>query len=51
MGEQAEELHSSERCLAEMACALHRQVREELLTVRDAAEMRKVFRGQVAAGV
>jgi len=51
VAEKAEVLHSSEWCLAEVACTLHRQVREEVLTGREAAEIRKVFRDQVAAGV
>jgi predicted nucleic acid-binding protein len=51
LAEKAKALYSSEWCLAEVACALHRQVREKVLTGREAAEIRKVFRDHVAAGV
>lgn len=51
MAEKAETLHSSEGCLAEVACSLHRQVREKMLIGREAAAIRKVFWDQVAAGV
>ena len=50
LAEKAEELHSSEWCLAEMACALHRQVREGTLTPREAAEVRRSFRAHAADG-
>jgi len=51
LADQAEPLHSSEWCLAEVACTLHRQVREGALTGREAAEIRKVFRDDVATGI
>ena len=51
LAERAVTLHSSEWCLAEVACSLHRQVREKMLIGREAAAIRKVFWGQVAAGV
>ena len=34
LAETADVVHSSEWCLAEMACTIHRQVREGLLTGR-----------------
>jgi len=40
LAENAEVLYSSEWCLAEVVCALHRQVREAALTRREAAEFR-----------
>ena len=51
LAKKAEVVHSSEWSLAEMACTLHRQVREGLLTGREAAEVRHVFRDHVTAGV
>ncbi len=51
LADQAEPLHSSEWCLAEVACTLHRQVREGALTGREAAEIGKVFRNDVATGI
>jgi predicted nucleic acid-binding protein len=47
---QAEALHSSEWCLAEMACTLGRQVREGALTRSEAADARRIFRQHVAHG-
>jgi len=50
LADEAEALHSSEWCLAEMACALQRQVREGALTRAEAADARRIFREHVAAG-
>ena len=51
LAEQAEAVHSSEWCVAEMACALHRQVRERVRTGSETAEIRKSFREDLAGGV
>ena len=51
LADQTDPLHSSEWCLAEVACTLHRQVREGALKGREAAEIRKAFRNDVATGI
>ena len=51
LADQAEPLHFSEWCLAEVACTLHRHVREGALTGREAAEIRKVFRDDLASSI
>ena len=50
LAETAEAVHSSEWCLAEMACTIHRQVREGLLDREEAGEARRIFREHVATG-
>ena len=47
----AESLHSSAWCLAEMACAVQRRVREKTLTPEQGAQLRRVFLDHVSQGV
>jgi len=43
--------HSSALCLAEVACALHRLLREKSITAKQAAELRWTFRSHVEQGI
>lgn len=44
-------VYSSALCLAEVACALHRHVRERSLTRLQASQLAAIFRADVDAGV
>jgi predicted nucleic acid-binding protein len=44
-------IYSSALCLVEVACALHRLLREKSITLQQAAELRWAFRSHVEEGV
>jgi len=50
LARQAESLHSSAWCVAEMASVVQRCIREGLLTSAEAVETRRMFRQNVAEG-
>src|SRR5712692_1367388 len=49
--QQAEALHSSAWCVAEVPCAIHRRVREGSLTPREGSELRRLFLDHVSKGL
>ena len=42
---------SSSLCLAEVACAIHRLVREKVITAPQAADIRRVFGSHIKSGI
>jgi predicted nucleic acid-binding protein len=44
-------VHSSALCLVEVACALHRLLREKSIAAKQAAELRWTFRSHIEQGI
>lgn len=51
LAQGAESLYSSAWCIAELACAFHRRVRERALTREQGSQLRRVFLEHVSGGL
>ena len=51
LAQQAETLHSSAWCVAEVPCAIHRRVRERSLTPPEGVQLRRLFLEHVSKGL
>jgi predicted nucleic acid-binding protein len=48
---KADAVYSSALCVAEMACAFHRRIRERSLSAQEGSQLRRLFLEHVSSGV